>query len=207
MARQLARRGSVFLNVPFDSRYQPLFIALIASLVALGKRPTCVLEVPGAGATRRDRIIDHIAGCEMSIHDLSRVSLSRANALMVPRFNMPFELGLAIAISHFDRHHRKHGLVVLEERAHRLQLTLSDLNGLDPQVHGGTIRGIVRCMLNIFGGGTAGQLQRIEDATRDLSEFVRATVRASDSDDMFQADIFRQTIIAAADVVEAHCVD
>jgi len=123
---------------------------------------------------------------------------------MVPRFNMPFELGLAIAISNFDRHVPRHGLVVLEEKAHRLQLTLSDLNGLDPQVHGGTKRGMIRCVLNVFGGGAVGQLRRIEGVTEELERFVRATKRATGADDMFQAEIFRQTLIAAADLVEVH---
>ena len=35
---------SVFLNVPYDKEYAPLFTALIAGLVALGRIPRCALE-------------------------------------------------------------------------------------------------------------------------------------------------------------------
>lgn len=87
---------SVFLNVPFDREYSPLFISLIAALTGLGRKPRCVLEVPTAGSDRLDRIFELLSGCGASIHDLSRVSLSAP--LQVPRFNMPFELGIAYCL-------------------------------------------------------------------------------------------------------------
>jgi hypothetical protein len=36
----------VFLNVPFSASHEPIFVALIAGLTALGLSPRCVLEVP-----------------------------------------------------------------------------------------------------------------------------------------------------------------
>lgn len=121
---------SVFLNVPFDERYSPLVIALVAGLAALGRDPHCVLEVPSGGRNRLDRIYDLIAACGSSLHDLSWVALS--SPLRVPRFNMPFELGVAYAIA---RQH-PHSFFVLEARSHRLQVSLSDLNGHDPHSTG-----------------------------------------------------------------------
>jgi hypothetical protein len=54
--------------------------------------PRSALEIPGP--TRRlDRILELISACRYSFHDLSRVQLSRG----APRFNMPFEAGLAVA--------------------------------------------------------------------------------------------------------------
>jgi len=44
--RGQGERRSVFLNVPFDQAYEPIFVALITSLVALGRNPRCVLEIP-----------------------------------------------------------------------------------------------------------------------------------------------------------------
>lgn len=46
---------------------------------------------------------------------------------------MPFELGLAVA----TRSTRRHDWWVLETRPYRLQRSLSDLAGFDPQIHGG----------------------------------------------------------------------
>lgn len=88
---------SVFLNVPFDTEYGPLFLALMAGLAGLGRTPRCVLEVSGGGRNRLERIFGLIARCGVSLHDLSRVSLS--GDLAVPRFNMPFELGIAYALA------------------------------------------------------------------------------------------------------------
>jgi hypothetical protein len=51
----------------------------------------------------------------------------------MPRFNMPFELGIAVERSR--RPDVTHQWVVFEEQPHRLQRTLSDLNGTDPYIH------------------------------------------------------------------------
>src|SRR5262245_52056237 len=83
----------VFLNVPFDTEYAPLFLALIAGLTALGRTPHCVLEVASGGRNRLERIFSLMESCDASIHDLSRITLSGPQD--VPRFNMPFELGMA----------------------------------------------------------------------------------------------------------------
>jgi hypothetical protein len=63
------RRRSVFLNIPFDTSYEPLFIALISALVAIGRTPRCVLEVPEEGDGRLSRIFDLIQRCHVSIHE------------------------------------------------------------------------------------------------------------------------------------------
>ena len=47
---------------------------------------------------------------------------------------MPFELG--IAIEHSRQPGTVHHWFVFEEQSHRLQRTLSDLNGTDPHIHG-----------------------------------------------------------------------
>lgn len=103
---------TVFLNFPFDEGYSPLFLALIAGLVALNREPHCVLEIPSGEQNRLDRIYGLIERCGASIHDLSRVTLS--GPLRVPRFNMPFELGLAYSIAR----QRAHSFFVLEEHSY-----------------------------------------------------------------------------------------
>jgi hypothetical protein len=132
---------SVFLNVPFDQNYEPLFVALISAIVALGRTPRSVLEVAEQGEGRLKRIFGLIRTCPVSIHDLSRVESPA-------RFNMPFELGIAVALSRIDRSHK---FVVLEAKRHRLQMTLSDLNGIDPGVHNTTVRGVISCVLSHLG--------------------------------------------------------
>ncbi len=120
--REANRRG-VFLNVPFDQDSEPQRVALVSALAALGRTPRSVLEVPEQGDGRLVRIFGLMRQCPVSIHDLSRVELP-------VRFNMPFELGIAFALSRLERSHK---FVLLEAKRHRLQKTLSDVNGIDPE--------------------------------------------------------------------------
>jgi hypothetical protein len=66
-------------------------------LIGLRLNPRCVLEVPPQ-QSRLERLYRLIAASPYSIHDLSHVSLS-GTGLRVPRFNMPFELAIAVAVA------------------------------------------------------------------------------------------------------------
>ncbi len=88
----------VFINAPFDAKYERQFLALVAGIVGLGLNPRSVLELP-ASHDRLTRLLELIRQCPYSIHDLSRVEVSRDKTFRVPRFNMPFELGLAVGVA------------------------------------------------------------------------------------------------------------
>jgi hypothetical protein len=130
-SRREANRRGVFLNVPFDRGYERLFVALISALVSIGRVPHCVLEIPEQGTGRLARTFRLIQDCPASLHDLSRVGRP-------VRFNMPFELGLAVALSRMERRPK---FIILESEQYRLQRTLSDLNGFDPGIHKSSVRG------------------------------------------------------------------
>jgi len=132
---------SVFFNVPFDLSYEPLFVALIAAVVVLGRTPRCVLEIPETGQGRLSRILVLLRSCATSIHDLSRVGSP-------VRFNMPFELGIAFALSRLQARHK---FIMLEAKRHRLQRTLSDMNGIDPLIHSGKAGHTISCVLSHLG--------------------------------------------------------
>lgn len=123
--------GEVFLNIPFDQSYEPLQHALICALVACGKTPRCARELDLHSTHRMEKIIGLLHRCAFSIHDLSRTARGRP-----PRFNMPFELG--IAYHQKTIHPDKYDLIVLQKRKYRLQRTLSDLNAYDPKEHAGS---------------------------------------------------------------------
>lgn len=143
-SRRSAR--DVFCNFPFDTRYERLYLALIASVVCTGQTPRTVLEIPPS-AGRLDRLLDLISACPFSLHDLSRVQLS-TGPTRVPRFNMPFELGIAVGLA--QRPPRRHQFRLLEERAFRLQHSLSDLNGYDPYIHHGMPAGMYDAVCDVF---------------------------------------------------------
>ncbi|HEY4962748.1 MAG TPA: hypothetical protein VFC15_19835 [Candidatus Limnocylindrales bacterium] len=135
----------VFLNLPYDAKFEPLYLAYIAGVSAFGLLPRTPLEIPG-GSRRLDNIFDQLRGCRYSIHDLSRVQVTRT-APRTPRFNMPFELGLAVA-------HQKaggdHTWFVFEQLAHRLSKSLSDLDGSEVYLHDGKPNGILAALSNAF---------------------------------------------------------
>jgi len=56
---------------------------------------------------------------------------------------MPFELGLAVALSLSESRRQRHGFVLLESKRFRLQRSLSDMNGYDPLIHHGTQGGAI----------------------------------------------------------------
>lgn len=63
------------------------------------------LQIPGS-YRRLDRLTKLISDCQYSFHDLSRVELDSKRPA-TPRFNMPFELGLAVAwAEHVSPEHR-----------------------------------------------------------------------------------------------------
>lgn len=117
------KSNHVFVNCPFDPDYEPLFVALIAGLTAYGRVPRCVLEVR-PNRDRLTRLAAVMQECALSGHDLSRAKRHRLNWHLTPRFNMPFQFGLALGVCGVARHQ----YLVLEARRGRLNVSLSDLN-------------------------------------------------------------------------------
>jgi hypothetical protein len=140
-------QAEVFLNIPYDNKFKRLFRGYICGVSAFGLVPRATLEIPG-GARRLDRILELIHSCRYAIHDLSRVELDRT-APATPRFNMPFELGLSVAHDKASKRGR-HDWFVCESKKFRLAKSLSDLNGTDPYIHGGTVNGLFAELRNMF---------------------------------------------------------
>ncbi len=95
---------SVFINCPFDSAYEPLFHGLIFAVHHMSLHPKSALGTIDAGQPRLDKISDLIESCKYSIHDLSRTEVDPEHGL--PRFNVPFELGLDLGCKRYGR--RRH---------------------------------------------------------------------------------------------------
>lgn len=125
---------NVFINCPFDLEFQPLFHALAFAVIQCGYTVRCALEADDAGATRIDRIYRLIDECRFGIHDISRIEHDTVNNL--PRFNMPFELGLFLGARRFGaKLQRDKQCLVLEAERYRYQKYLSDIAGQDIRQH------------------------------------------------------------------------
>lgn len=189
------RERSVFLNVPFDSEYEPLYLAHIAGLIGLGFLPRCVLEIPSAGkAIRLDRILQCIRACKYSVHDLSRCGVDPRSRCA--RFNMPFELGLAVASQFVDRDHK---WVLFETKSFRLQKSLGDMNGFDPHIHRGTPVGVLQALRSAFqrdrGRPNAGDLRALLRVVNGMARELKASSR---SKSLYDASCFRELVRAAS---------
>jgi hypothetical protein len=125
----------VFINCPYDPKYRDTFYAVVFAVMSCGFDPRSALEAEGSGNQRFIRILDLVRECSLGIHDLSRVELTKKG---LPRFNMPFELGLYVGAKHFgDDHQQKKDFLILEGRRNQCQNSCSDLGGVDPMNHGG----------------------------------------------------------------------
>ena len=125
---------NVFINCPFDVEFEPVFHAIVFAVIQCGYTVRCALEADDTGATRIDRIYRLIEECRFGIHDISRIERDTVNNL--PRFNMPFELGLFLGARRFGtRPQRDKQCLVLEAERYRYQKYLSDIAGQDIRQH------------------------------------------------------------------------
>jgi len=146
MAATPAYEDSVFINCPFDPVYSPLFEVIVFTVFACGFVPRCAKEEADSGDVRVDKLARLIEGCRYGIHDISRIGLELDSGL--PRFNMPFELGMDMGCKKFGLpRHRQKRLLVLDAEPYRYKAFLSDIGGQDIQTHGNVpdkVVGLVR---------------------------------------------------------------
>ena len=116
---------------------------------------------------------------------------------------MPFEAGLAFAISLAGRlsggpHHEP---FVLEARPRRLQKSCSDLNGIDPCIHGHSVRGVLRGLMQTFRGRglNLAQLFRVYGELKAVAQELKRSERVAT---IYEADVF--TSLSYAAIVIAH---
>ena len=156
----MAKRGSqyqrqVFINCPFDRNYLPMLRAIVFVLKACDYVPRCALEADSATEVRVEKILRIIRECGLSIHDISRTQPDRKSKL--PRFNMPFELGLFLGAAKLGgAQQKKKGALILDVEPYRYQKFLSDIAGQDIRAHGNDPRlaiGAVRNWLNTHSQG------------------------------------------------------
>jgi hypothetical protein len=128
----------VFINCPFTDDYRAHFEAIVFTVVRSGFTPRCARESDDGGEVRFDKICRIIRECPYSVHDISKTELDADSRL--PRFNMPFELGLFLGAKRFggQPHNRKKTLIFDRDRF-RYQSYISDIAGQDIHPHNGDV--------------------------------------------------------------------
>jgi len=158
----------VFVNCPFDARYAKKFRSIVFTTVYCGFDPRCALEVADGGQNRLEKILQIIEECPYAIHDISRVQLS---AERLPRFNMPFELGLFLGAKAFgNKGHRNKKCLVLDSIPYRYQKFLSDISGQDIAAHNENFREVITQVRNWLAQFKADLLPGEQPITKDFEK-------------------------------------
>jgi hypothetical protein len=194
MPARAIEQQAVFLNIPYDRKFTRLYLAYIAAVSSFGFIPRATLAIPGN--RRLDRISGLIESCAFSLHDLSRVELDRQQPWSTPRFNMPFELGLAVS---WAKTNATHHWFVFEAVDRRLQKSLSDLNGTDVYIHDRTVGGVLREVGNAFlSSGPQPTVPQLWQVYRGLRRALGDIQKITGSKSVFEARAFTELSLAAA---------
>lgn len=127
----------VFVNCPFDAEYLPLLHAMLFAIHDCGFVARTAVEDTGSNEMRIEKIVRIISESCYSIHDISRVEVSKGKPKL-PRFNMPFECGLAMGAIRFGVPRAgapARDFLLMAAVPFQDKVTLSDLAGQDPKTH------------------------------------------------------------------------
>ena len=124
---------NIFINCPFDTTYRPILKTLVFGAVYLGYKPL-LSETINSADSRIERILSLLSQAKYSIHDLSRMQLTKKKQLA--RFNMPFELGMDVGCKRFgDANMQTKCFLILDTERFRYQRAISDIAGRDIETH------------------------------------------------------------------------
>jgi hypothetical protein len=145
---------NVFINCPFDSDYKPLLKALVFTVLYLDLDPV-LSQTLSSSTIRINQIKSHIRNSKYGIHDLSRSKPLTLNDL--PRFNMPYELGLDIGAAEYGnaKLRTKKALILDTERYH-YQKVISDIAGQDIDNHQDNPKILIQKVRNWISSFSAG---------------------------------------------------
>lgn len=140
---QINFNKNIFINCPFDKEYKSMLKALLFTVVDCGFEPRIASERADSGETRVQKIINLVKESHYSIHDISRIDSLKEGDL--PRFNMPFELGLDLGCRVFGYGKlSKKSCLILEKYRYRYQKVLSDISGNDIKPHNNDPETLIR---------------------------------------------------------------
>ncbi|HTM67184.1 MAG TPA: hypothetical protein VL093_12730 [Flavipsychrobacter sp.] len=139
---------NVFINCPFDDDYTILIRPLLFTVVYLDFEPK-ISQTISSSNIRINQIKGFIRESRFSIHDLSRSRPLKKNEL--PRFNMPYELGLDIGCAEFgSKKFRQKKTLILETEKYHYQKVISDISGQDIESHSDDPATLIQKIRNWF---------------------------------------------------------
>ena len=168
MKRSADYERNVFINCPFDGKYEDIFNAILFVVHKCGFILRCAKEYDDSTGIRIQNIVQLIRESRYSIHDLSRVTLDETANL--PRFNMPLELGICIgAIEFGTKKQRENQYLIIESQKFRFKQFISDLSGQDIRDHEDSVEGAIKIIRNWLSGKTP---ENIPSASIIYNEYI-----------------------------------
>ena len=134
-------KDKVFINCPYDEKYKELFFALIYMCEVNDLEPIFA-ACDESSSDRMTNIYNCIIKSKYAIHDISRIKDR------IPRFNMPFELGMYYM--HIREKAKNKKMLILEGEKNKSDKTISDLSGLEIKCHNNDVEGIFRAARPFF---------------------------------------------------------
>lgn len=140
---------SVFINCPFDGKYDSLLQPILFTIIYLGFVPQIASQTADSGEQRINKILSLILKSRYSLHDLSRIKSQRRGEFF--RLNIPFELGIDCGCRRTSHGYlRKKRFLVLGAKPHDYKQALSDLGGVDAKSHWNNPKKAVLAVRNWF---------------------------------------------------------
>ena len=137
---------NIFINCPFDEAYLEIFDAIIFAIIHCQCNPRCAMEIDDGSQLRLQKIYDIIKDCDLGIHDISRTKLKKKG---LPRFNMPFELGIFMGAKQFGgKRQKSKSCIIMDAVKFRYQEFISDIAGQDIKSHGNNPENAIRNIRN-----------------------------------------------------------
>lgn len=131
--------SQIFVNCPFDEGYKPIFDAIVFAITDLGFVARSAREEDDGGEIRLAKIQRIIEECKYGVHDISAVKLDGKHQL--PRFNMPFELGLFLGCKRYGgKLQRQKVSLIFDSDPYRYQIFISDIAGQDIHFHENSVK-------------------------------------------------------------------
>lgn len=122
----------VFLNYPFDEKFEALADAMSFAVVAGGLLPVCAHDMTTPDRPRLEMLVEAIRCCHYSAHDFSRAK--GGGSYNFARMNMPIEMGMALYHA-LETQRLEHRCLFFVSTANDYMEFASDLAGLDAKVH------------------------------------------------------------------------
>jgi len=166
---------TVFINCPFDKEYALTFDAIVFAVACCGFTPRSALESGDVSVPRMERIVRAIFSSYYSIHDLSRCRGEGDEGLA--RFNMPLELGIAMA-RQFQTEAQRHNWVALVPEGHLYARYVSEIAGFDPERYDGRPESVVPPVVSwLATRPTAVRIRTPARVLAELPKFMEEKVR------------------------------